>query len=913
MAQGAEIVEEYESAAWNVDDFLGELRSHGFDLGVDQYLTIQRLVVTLAARGEMPEHPRAVGGLLAPIVCRSPAEQRSFHLLYREWLGELPMQTGEDGDASKEEHVTDLRRRQRDIRRYIPRLSRGSYWIAALIALACIAGAAYFVVRRGSTHPPPSPQVFVLSGTVKNEKGVPQPNAEVKAVENANAINVRLFNSPVREISTKTGADGTYSLSLAGLTFPLTVTAEFGGCRDSAPFDDSSKVTPTVLSLKCSGSDNPGLWQFIAGVASDLWQIMTKAAPGLLLLAVALLLLLVARRRLYLKKWRTADELHTMNIIVERARERLRQMLSLRRAVQSLRRQRPTEPKELDVAQTVEATVKTRLFIPIYRNKKSAPEYLILINRSSPQDHLSRMEDEAVRHLVKNGIFVDRYYFNEDPRLCWQPRQRARGYTLSELAAYHPNHRLVIFDDGSAFFDPLTGGPRGWLSQFYNWQARAILTPDFRTNRYREERLSDLGFLVLPATGGGIVALGEVLGRDARHELSVDDDDYALPPLLHTRATRWLEDYAPAPEVLKEMCAQLKGYLGDEGYYWLGACAVYPALNWDLTLYLGYALLDDRKVNDLLPRLLRLPWFQHGNMPNWVRDALLSDMTPEPEVKVRRTLEKLLLRGGESPRPDRFSLTVARKRRATEGNLLKSPLHDIRRAAGAWGGRLFQRDNVLPEQTDSLVKDYVFMSFMLGIRRNRLSFLVPRELEAILIPKLGTDFVALISRYPALVVLAGTFVLNLMAANNIGDLIPGTIVIAVFTSLYVLGERDIAKAEQVGEAAGRSVSSERRRSSGLRKASAGYLKADGIREVTKGSLESGDNQAYETRKVAPRRNKLFEYVSLFWYTEDSWSKWFRLPFIAVSVAMFVGAAVMVILTIFVLILMTASIASELLR
>jgi hypothetical protein len=884
---------ELEAAPWDLNDFLGELRSLGFDLGVDQRLTVQRLLLILAARGELPGHPRSLGGLLAPIICRSPEEQRSFHHLYREWLDELPGRSDTDGDVSKKEAEDKPRRRQRVTRRFTFRPSPGFYWLAGLVALVLIAGGAYLVTKLIGNDQKQDVQTPVfLTGTVFGKEGAPQPNAVVKAVEHDNTLSVRFFNlnPPLRESSATTGADGTYTLPLTGLRFPVTVTAAFENCSASAAFDDASKVTPIAFLLKCFDLNNEGLWQTVRRAANLLWLLAYKWRPYLLLAAFVLLLLLVARRRLYLKRWRTADKLHATEYYLERARAQLRQTLSLRRAVQNLRRQRQGGPKDLDVARTVEATVKARCLTPVYGSRKSAQEYLILINRTSPQDHLSRMEDEVVRHLVKNGIYVDRYYFNKDPRLCWQARQRARAYTLDELAASHPEHHLVIFDDGSAFFDPLTGGPRDWLSQFYNWPARAILTADFRANRYREEKLSDLGFLVLPATGDGIAALGGGLGRRARQEPPAGDAAAAPPTLLRTRAERWLEDYAPEHEVLEEMRAQLKLYIGDEGYYWLGACAVYPTLDWDLTLSLGYDLLDDSKVNEVLPLLLRLPWFQHGNMPDWVREALLTDkdLTPEREAKVRRTLDSLLRGGGRSPKQNGYSLTVARK---------------IRMAAEFWRRRPFRRDGERPGQADSLIKDHVFMSFMLGIRRGRLSFLVPRELQTILIPGLGLGIATLISRFPLLVLIAGTLLVELFTAYSGGDLIMGVVSVvwanACLIYLYVRGELDMAEVEREGATAGQSVRSTRRRYGGLREAVKRYLISGETPRATESSAKSKHKQASGTRATVSSWNALFEYVSLFWYVEESWPKWFKLPFIAASIFMFMGAAVFVLVIIFV--------------
>ena len=56
-----------------------------------------------------------------------------------------------------------------------------------------------------------------------------------------------------------------------------------------------------------------------------------------------------------------------------------------------------------------------------------------------------------------------------------------------------------------------------------------------------------------------------------------------------------------------------------------GACAVYPEISWSLTLEVLPAIVDAadevgrrRALQEHLPSLMRLPWFRHGYMPDWL-------------------------------------------------------------------------------------------------------------------------------------------------------------------------------------------------------------------------------------------------------------------------------------------------------
>src|SRR6202007_3032813 len=62
----------------------------------------------------------------------------------------------------------------------------------------------------------------------------------------------------------------------------------------------------------------------------------------------------------------------------------------------------------------------------------------------------------------------------------------------------------------------------------------------------------------------------------------------------------------------------LRNQLGEKTFQWLCACAVYPELQWGLTLYLGsLPCMDADLINDEnLLRLANLPWFRRGAIPD---------------------------------------------------------------------------------------------------------------------------------------------------------------------------------------------------------------------------------------------------------------------------------------------------------
>jgi hypothetical protein len=47
----------------------------GYNIGVEQYIAAQDLLLALTTEGQLPCHPRRLCTWLAPLLCSSPAEQ----------------------------------------------------------------------------------------------------------------------------------------------------------------------------------------------------------------------------------------------------------------------------------------------------------------------------------------------------------------------------------------------------------------------------------------------------------------------------------------------------------------------------------------------------------------------------------------------------------------------------------------------------------------------------------------------------------------------------------------------------------------------------------------------------------------------------------------------------------------------
>ena len=87
------------------------------------------------------------------------------------------------------------------------------------------------------------------------------------------------------------------------------------------------------------------------------------------------------------------------------------------RRVQDLRRPRLVDSHELDVSASLSATIDHGgLFSPVFSSQRVAPEYLVLIDRRSANDHVAQYADALVEALRQMRLYVDRYTYNSDFR-----------------------------------------------------------------------------------------------------------------------------------------------------------------------------------------------------------------------------------------------------------------------------------------------------------------------------------------------------------------------------------------------------------------------------------------------------------------------------------------------------------------
>ena len=465
--------------------------------------------------------------------------------------------------------------------------------------------------------------------------------------------------------------------------------------------------TPTVDPLKLFPPQIPQEWR-----TTFLWLILVPPVTFLVWR-----LWWRWRVALYLNRRQTRRPPEIQRVSISGLNEELFPRVLFLRIAQGLRRRIRVPSNELDIDKTVEKTVRGGVrFAPVYGYYKLLPEYLVLIDRANYSDHQARFVKEMIAQLTDNEVLIIGYYFDGDPRVCFPVTGKGPPCKLGEIYLKYSQHRLLIFSDTEGFFNSLTGEPEAWLDLFSSWSDRAVLTPKPSEHwGYQELKLSR-EFIVLPATNDGLIDLIRSIEHGKLPYVSSEKGRAPYPEALRVRGRRWVEQDPPEPWLLTNVLGSVRNYLGEAGHYWLSACAVFPELNWNLTVYLGNALSagDGRSLLQAcrLTVLARLPWFRYGYMPDWLRLWLVSELPRHQEDEVRQLLRSFLVaKPDEQGSVGRWQLEIAGQYSNVVSRLVQPLL------------RLFSGE--APE--DSPLRDYIFQEFMAG--RKGLAVRMPEELR----------------------------------------------------------------------------------------------------------------------------------------------------------------------------------------
>jgi WD40 repeat protein len=640
-------------------DFIEELREEGYKIGISQYIAAQKLVLTLIDQGETLDSPGSLGGYLGPIFCSSPTEQEDFQQRFKLWLDSIPISPAPETTTSE---VHSLDTKAQVLSQELGNIQSFAHWLKIGAFVGAIILIALYYFWNNSQKPtviaPTTPNATLP--TPKPSSSVPTPSPTPKASSNP---------SPSPEASK--------------LVFKPIVNA-------SSPFF-------------CG-------WQ-------QKWLLFFMLAlPVFIFYNLIQLSFWSKRADLFLKRLGMDREPKLEKISIQGVEQDLFPPLIFNQIARGLKRRVRIPSQQLDVNKTIEATLKKGSWLsPVYGTYQRLVEYLFLVDSASFRDHQAQFVEEMINCLKKDGVLITVYFFEGDPRICFSKERNNSPRKLQEIIHQYHDRCLIVVSDSDRFFSDISGELEPWVNQLKTWEKRAVLTPNPISNWSNQEFFLAQNFIVLPATAEGLQVLSQVLNPEViKSYLLSGQVQTPLPEQLLIHSFHWLDRSPPTAAEITSMLESLEQYLGNDGYYWFTACAVFPELHWNITLYLGTQLKtqSNQSLAEVCSpiKLARLPWFRSGYMPDWLRSLLILKLTKEQELTIRSALQNLLVSSVQGT-VNQQQLEVATQYEKMLPDLLNPML------------RLLSKRS----EDGSPLRDYLFLDFMQG--KPILATKVPDELR----------------------------------------------------------------------------------------------------------------------------------------------------------------------------------------
>ncbi len=670
--------------------FLDGLPKPRFDAGPREHMLVRQFLLRLIAENSWPDDPSKLKTLLAPILCGTPQTQAEFHGLFDEWLKSAPFQSrlviGSDASAT-----TSRDREGADALwlRWWPA------WSGALIVLIAIS--AYIASPLFQPiQPPPMPRapgVPFQELAVRRDapgqivvsvdyKGRPEQGATVWLPDRSGTgPYIQAVTGPDGKASVPYGSARAWNLLVTHPGFQPKFIEGIAPGGGAVTVSLNAKPTKALLETKLTTLERR-------------FPIWISAALALLPLMILAVWVWRARQRAkeekaFLDKWETGLALTPLRIHTRPQEDELFQTASIAELARELRRRIPIATRRLNVVPTVKATIaRGGLFSPVMEERLAAREFLVLVERKNLRDQQARFFGALLDRLASREVYIDRYFYSSDPSVCETAANERAWIRLDELLALHPNHELWVIGDANLLLDPFTKEPTPSLELLSRWPGGCVLT-SAACGTAGEDHIRRLGLRVTGASPQGIG------GASAQ----VDSQ----PRLLQEEESSWLDRHGPAEDVIRKLDRQLRAYLGAAGYECLLACAVYPGLAWNLTLYLAMEFVEKDYREEALGKLVRLVWFRHGRMPEWLRTFLVAKLEPEQIARILEKLESFVDRAKEQ--------------------------------RGEGGGLEFvKRDPNAGVAPDKPLNDYVFLSFLRGQKPKASDVAAPGWLKRLLYP-----------------------------------------------------------------------------------------------------------------------------------------------------------------------------------
>ncbi len=319
---------------------------------------------------------------------------------------------------------------------------------------------------------------------------------------------------------------------------------------------------------------------------------------------------------------------------------------------ETLRKRHSSDNYHLNVYKTIRQTIKSGGFPSLQFTPKTQPtDFLILLDNEYPDGHLTKLFSWVIGKLKKEEVQFTSYSFYKEPLLLNNESLSHHLLPLDKLARLYPESIVLIFSTANGFFESYRPHVKNWIKQkFRNWETKLIITPVTKNDwGSKELSLYEAGFTVVPADiNAHQVITDEINFMIDKQKLKKKIVPGAYAARQHN-FNRWnqLENYLDKAST--EIQKTNNNFPGAQLLQkWVCALAVYPHINWNITLAIGKALEEKyckpgQLVNytNLLV-LSRIVWMNDGQVSDALKKQMLVHLDKESEAVARAAVANAL-------------------------------------------------------------------------------------------------------------------------------------------------------------------------------------------------------------------------------------------------------------------------------
>ncbi len=317
-----------------------------------------------------------------------------------------------------------------------------------------------------------------------------------------------------------------------------------------------------------------------------------------------------------------------------------------------LRKRHTSDVFKLSIQKTIKSTIRRGGFPELeYQPRTQPTDFLVLLDKEYPDGHLSRLFEFVAERLKKEQVHLTVYTFSREPLLLSNKNLNHILLPVERIARLYPETMLIIFSEAEGFFRSYDVQLKNWVAEkFKSWNTKLIITPLPKKDwGAKELALYEAGFTVVPADSNAHSVISNEINQMIDRQVLKKQ---IVPDAYTTRQfnfNRWRQVKAYLQNAVSLNNERLN-YNVDVNLMeqWVCALAVYPHIEWNVTIAIGKAF-EERfsKAGHLVnfTNLLivsRIQWMNDLQLMDSLRVEMLNHLEPVKEAVARAIVVDLL-------------------------------------------------------------------------------------------------------------------------------------------------------------------------------------------------------------------------------------------------------------------------------